>query len=91
MRDLPKIVRNPQILCGKPTIEGTRISVELILSKLGGGWTEAEIYESYPHLPKNSVRAACAWGSAAVSWQFQKKGLMKRLLKIDAESSRTTR
>ena len=31
--DEPRIVCDPNILCGKPTIAGTRISVELILAK----------------------------------------------------------
>lgn len=34
-----RIVCVPEILCGKPVIAGTRISVELILVKLGSGDT----------------------------------------------------
>ena len=33
-----RIVSDPDIMMGKPTIRGTRITVELILSKLGEGW-----------------------------------------------------
>ena len=43
-----RIVKNPQILAGKPTVKGTRISVELITDLLKGGHTEAEIIEDYP-------------------------------------------
>jgi len=32
------IVRNPGIMLGKPIIRGTRITVELIMRKLAGGY-----------------------------------------------------
>lgn len=46
-----------QILLGKPTIKGTRISVELVLELLGKGWTEQMILESYPSLSAESLKA----------------------------------
>jgi uncharacterized protein (DUF433 family) len=42
------IISDNEILLGKPTIKGTRISVELILDLLSNGWTEKMIFESYP-------------------------------------------
>ncbi len=45
------------ILQGKPVIKGTRLSVELILGRLGAGWTEDMLFDSYPTLPKNAVQA----------------------------------
>lgn len=43
-----RIVKNPQILAGKPVIKGTRISVELITDFLEGGvWTKADLLKSY--------------------------------------------
>jgi uncharacterized protein (DUF433 family) len=42
---------------GKPTLKGTRISVELILELLSSGWSEKKILESYPHLTENSLKA----------------------------------
>ena len=52
-----RIVCDPDILLGKPTIKGTRISVELILGCLAGGWTEAMIFESYSHITREDLRA----------------------------------
>jgi len=37
------IISDPKILVGKPIIEGTRISVELILELFSPGWTEEQI------------------------------------------------
>ncbi len=44
------IISDKDILLGKPTIKGTRISVELILELLSNGWTEDMILKSYPQL-----------------------------------------
>ena len=51
------IVRDPTILVGKPTIRGTRISVELILDCLASGMSHAEILEAYPHLRIDQIVA----------------------------------
>lgn len=51
------IYSNPDILLGKPTIKGTRLSVELILELLSNGWTEKMLFESYPTLTENALRA----------------------------------
>lgn len=45
------IERNPEILLGKPVIKGTRISVELIMRKLAGGYSFADILKAYPEIP----------------------------------------
>lgn len=44
---------------GKPSIKGTRISVELILDLLSSGWSESDILESYPHLTQENMKAVC--------------------------------
>lgn len=53
-----RIVSDPDIMVGKPTIRGTRITVELILEKLGEGMTIEEMLEAYPHLTREQVLAA---------------------------------
>ena len=55
------IVSDKQILLGKPTLKGTRISVELILELFSTGWTEAQIIESYPSVSAESLRAVFAY------------------------------
>lgn len=62
-----RIEINPAVMMGKPVIRGTRITVELILRKLADGATEIQLLEDYPHLTKDDVRAAVAYGAASVA------------------------
>ena len=51
------LVSDSEILLGKPTIKGTRISVEHILGLLAQGWNEKQILDNYPRLTKESLQA----------------------------------
>lgn len=62
-----RITIDPAVMLGKPVIRGTRITVELILSKLAQGATEADLLEDYPHLTTEDIRAAVAYGAASVA------------------------
>lgn len=53
-----RIVMDPRIMVGKPTVKGTRITVEMILRKLGAGMTPDEILQDHPHLTPHDIRAA---------------------------------
>ncbi len=53
-----RIGLNPDIMLGKPTVKGTRITVEIILRKLSEGASEKELLESYPHLKREDILAA---------------------------------
>lgn len=50
-----------EILLGKPTIKGTRISVELILDLFSQGWTEQMVLESYPRLTQADLKAVFSY------------------------------
>lgn len=56
-----RIVVDPDILVGKPTVKGTRIAVELILDRLSDGWTMEDILTSYPTLTREDVLAALSF------------------------------
>lgn len=56
------IIRNPEILGGKPIISGTRISVEFILELLASGMTIPEIASEYDLLPE-AVQAAVTFAA----------------------------
>jgi uncharacterized protein (DUF433 family) len=58
-----RIVMDPRIMAGKPTVKGTRITVEMVLRKLGGGMTKGEILRDHPHLTHDDIRAAQAFAA----------------------------
>ena len=60
---LDRISIDPNVCFGKPCIRGTRITVELILRKLGAGRSFAELLEAYPQLTENDLRAALAFAA----------------------------
>jgi uncharacterized protein (DUF433 family) len=56
-----RIVCDPEILLGKPSIKGTRISVELVLGWLGAGWSLEQVLGNYPRLQREDVLAALSY------------------------------
>jgi uncharacterized protein (DUF433 family) len=62
----PRIVSNPSVLCGKPVIAGTRISVELILEELGHGASVGELLLDYPHITEADIRAALLFAAETI-------------------------
>ena len=61
-----RIVANPEILGGKPIVEGTRLSVEHILGLLASGMSNQEIISDYPELSEESIRAVLAYAAQAL-------------------------
>ena len=55
------IVSEKEILLGKPTIRGTRISVDHIVSLLAQGWSEQKILDNYPRLTHDNLRAVFSY------------------------------
>ena len=60
------IDRTPGVLGGKPKICGTRIGVELILERLGDGWTVEQLIEAYPHITHEQIQACQAYAAELV-------------------------
>ena len=58
MTTTDRIEINPRIMLGKPVIRGTRMTVELVLRKLGEGATEQDLINAYPHLTRADIQAA---------------------------------
>lgn len=57
------ITRNPEILGGKPTIAGTRMSVESVMELLASGMEIKEIIKEYPFLKKPHILAAMEYAA----------------------------
>ena len=62
MEDLrARITVNPNVMVGKPTIRGLRITVEQILRAMAAGISEEELLREYPDLEKADFRAVLAY------------------------------
>jgi uncharacterized protein (DUF433 family) len=60
------IVSDPKVMMGKPVIAGTRVTVELILEKLGSGESIEAVLESHPRLTREGVLAALRFAAQAL-------------------------
>ncbi len=58
-----RIILNPEIRSGKPTIRGTRITVTDILEYLAGGMSEKDILADFPDLSLEDIRAVLAFAA----------------------------
>ncbi len=61
-----RIVIDPEILVGKPVVNGTRISVELVLGHLAENPDIHELLAAYPRLSIDDVMACLAYAKALV-------------------------
>jgi uncharacterized protein (DUF433 family) len=64
---MSKIIADPEILGGKPTVAGTRISVAHILGLLSSGMSESQIIESYPVLTAKDIHEVLQYASQALA------------------------
>ena len=64
-----RIVKDPNILVGKPTVKGTRVPVDLILKKLAQKISIEEILKDFPRLTREDVQAAILYAEELVEEQ----------------------
>ncbi len=57
------IVCDSRVLGGKPTLKGTRLSVEFVLELLAAGWDREAIRENYPNLTEDRIRAVLGYAA----------------------------
>ena len=62
-----RITVDPEIMMGKPTIKGTRVTVEVLLRKLSQEISPENILEEYPRLEKEDLQAALQYAADSVS------------------------
>ena len=59
-----RITQNPNVLAGRATIRGLRISVAHVINLVANGMTPAQIVEELPDLEEEDVRQALAYAAA---------------------------
>lgn len=64
--DAAQITSDPAVMLGKPVVAGTRITVELILRKLGAGESFDQILESHPRLTRDGILAALRFAAGTL-------------------------
>jgi len=62
-----RITINPDVMVGKPTIRGLRITVEQVLKALAGGITTQGLLEDYPELEPEDIQAVLLYAAELVS------------------------
>jgi uncharacterized protein (DUF433 family) len=62
-----RIEIDPNIMMGKPVIRGTRITVELILRKLGEGAAVPDLLDAYPRLTREDIQAAMRYAAETLA------------------------
>ena len=72
--DRDRIVVDPNICSGKPTIRGTRIMVSNILGMFAGGYTINRILKAYPELSRLDVVSALEY----TSWVVDREKVVAR-------------
>ena len=71
MEKLNRIIVDPKICLGQPTVRGTRITVSVILKMLAAGKTVQDVLEAYPELEPEDVHQAIKYAAWVVSDQIQ--------------------
>jgi uncharacterized protein (DUF433 family) len=62
-----RIVQVPDILGGKPTVRGTRISVEMVLANLRDNPNFDDLLRGYPRLTMEDIQACLAYATEKVT------------------------
>ncbi len=62
----PMIVSDPKVMMGKPVVAGTRLTVDLILEKLGSGESIEAVLASHPRLTREGVLVALRFATQAL-------------------------
>ena len=59
-----RITQNPDLLAGRATIRGLRISVAHVVNLLANGLTPAQVVQELPDLDEEDIRQALAYAAA---------------------------
>jgi uncharacterized protein (DUF433 family) len=61
-----RITIDPEVMVGKPVVKGTRIPVERIIAHLAHNPDPADLFDAYPELTIEDVKASLRYAHSAV-------------------------
>jgi uncharacterized protein (DUF433 family) len=61
--EFERITFNPNVMGGKASIRGLRVTVSLVVNLVANGMSQQEIIEAYPYLETNDVRQALRYAA----------------------------
>ena len=67
IKGLDRITLDPNIMCGKPTIRNTRVTVGTVVGLLASGCSIEEILDSYPYLERDDIQQSLAFAAWRLS------------------------
>ena len=69
MSHFDRITFDPQMMGGKPSIRGLRVTVGMIVGLIAGGKSAEEILEAYPYLEAEDLKQALSYAA----WRTQER------------------
>ena len=63
MKNLKRITFDPNVMGGKPTIRGLRVTVGMIVGLVAAGHSKEEILKAYPYLEAEDIREALTYAA----------------------------
>jgi len=63
MKNLKRITFDPNVMGGKPTIRGLRVTVGMIIGLIAAGHNNEEILKAYPYLEADDIREALTYAA----------------------------
>jgi len=61
--EFERITFNPNVMGGKASIRGLRVTVSLVVNLIANGMSQQEIIEAYPYLETDDVRQALRYAA----------------------------
>jgi uncharacterized protein (DUF433 family) len=69
-KPLGRITIDPNVMCGKPVIKGTRIPVDAIIERIAEGMSFEDLIADYPKLTKEDIKAALNYGASLARGEY---------------------
>ena len=63
MVEFDRITHNPDVMGGKPTIRGMRVTVGMIVRQIGAGHTVEKLLADYPYLEREDIQQALRYAA----------------------------